>query len=64
MNLYEDREKEQKEFEQKYGTPLKYMADNCVGCGRVRVELWSSGKRICEKCHLDQDTKEYIQVLY
>lgn len=64
MDRYEEQEKELKEFEQKYGTPLKYTDDNCIGCGRARVELWSSGKRICEKCHLDQDTKENVQVLY
>lgn len=28
-----------------------YIDDPCPKCGRVRVEAWSCGKHICEKCH-------------
>ena len=29
---------------------LHYVDIDCPKCGRHRVELWSSGKHICEKC--------------
>jgi len=64
MGIYEEREKEQKEFEEKYGHPMHYIHIPCKGCGRVRVELWTSEKKICEKCHLNQDTMEYEPVQY
>jgi hypothetical protein len=61
---YEEEEKEEKEFREKYGHVLSYTNKRCINCGRMRVELWSSGKRICEKCHMNQDTKEYEPVKY
>jgi len=64
MNQYEEAEQEQREFEEKYGYPIKYTGEACKSCGRVRVELWSSGKRICEKCHIDQTTMEHMPVRY
>lgn len=33
------------------GKCLGYTHEECPNCGRVRVERWSCGKRICEKCH-------------
>lgn len=48
-----------REFENKYGNPVKYLSNECINCGRVRVELWSCGQKICEKCHFNQDTKEF-----
>lgn len=33
------------------GKCLGYTPEECPNCGRVRVERWSCGKRICEKCH-------------
>lgn len=38
---------------------LGYTGENCINCGRLRVEKWSNGLRICEKCNYDQDKKEY-----
>jgi uncharacterized Zn finger protein (UPF0148 family) len=35
-----------------------YTPDECKYCGRVRVEL-IDGKKICEKCHYNQDTEEF-----
>ncbi|WP_416149483.1 TFIIB-type zinc finger domain-containing protein [Salipaludibacillus sp. HK11] len=35
-----------------------YVSDECKNCGRVRVEL-IDGKKICEKCHFNQDTNDY-----
>lgn len=40
-------------------TPIKYDGTECAYCGRLRVELYSDGKRICEKCDRDQATGEY-----
>ena len=62
--FYEEEEKESKEFEEKYGHVLHYLSEPCKNCGRVRVELWFSGKKICEKCHFNQDTNEYEPVRY
>lgn len=33
------------------GKCLGYTPEECPNCGHVRVERWSCGKRICEKCH-------------
>lgn len=30
--------------------PLYYLETECPNCGRLRVEHWSNGKDICEKC--------------
>ena len=34
----------------KLGNLLGYTGEQCPNCGRFRVEKWSCGKRICEKC--------------
>lgn len=41
------------------GKWLSYTDQECVNCGRVRVDLWENGDKICEKCNFNQDTKEY-----
>jgi len=41
------------------GKILGYTDKECNNCGRLRVELWENGDRICEKCKWNQDTKEY-----
>lgn len=35
----------------KIGEWLGYTDYECPNCGRMRVESWSCGKHICEKCH-------------
>lgn len=35
-----------------------YTGENCINCGRNRVEK-SNKRRVCEKCHMNQDTGEY-----
>ena len=35
----------------KLGELIDYTGEACPNCGRVRVEAWTCGKRICEKCH-------------
>lgn len=41
----------EEEEENELGYCKGYIADPCPKCGRVRVEAWSCGKHICEKCH-------------
>jgi len=38
---------------------IGYISEPCKACSRVRVELYSDGRKICEKCHFDQNTEEY-----
>lgn len=33
---------------------LGYVSKECNNCGRVRVEEYSDGSLICEKCYWDQ----------
>jgi uncharacterized OB-fold protein len=41
------------------GKLIGYISEECKSCGRVRVELWENGDKICEKCGWNQDTEEY-----
>jgi len=36
-----------------------YTGEDCINCGRNRVEQSNKGRRVCEKCYMDQDTGEY-----
>lgn len=38
---------------------IGYIDENCINCGRLRVELWDNGLKLCEKCNFDQDKQEY-----
>jgi hypothetical protein len=42
------------------GNLLGYTGEHCPNCGRVRVEEWSCGKRICEKCNWCIEDEDYI----
>lgn len=39
--------------------PMYYVDMDCPECGRHRVELWSNGKLICEKCCWCIEDEEY-----
>lgn len=39
--------------------PLHYVKDECINCGRCRVEKYTDGSLICEKCHFNQETNQY-----
>ena len=56
---YDDYLKKYNEFLRNLGTYEGYSGENCKNCGRNRVEMYSSGKLICEKCGYDQDTEDY-----
>lgn len=37
---------------------VRYIPVKCLYCGRTRVELWTDGKHICQKCGRDLETGE------
>lgn len=41
------------------GELIGYTNDDCVSCGRMRVEKYECGALICEKCNVNQVTKQY-----
>lgn len=43
--------------------PLKYDGSRCPNCGRIRVELWSNGWHICEKCNWCIETQNYVDMM-
>ena len=43
----------------KLGELIDYTGDPCPNCGRYRMESWSCGKRICEKCHWCIEDQDY-----
>ena len=44
------------------GELLEYTGEPCPNCGRVRVQKWSCGKHICEKCnYCIEDDKYYYE---
>lgn len=45
---------------QDLGRNLGYVSEPCPNCGRVRVEKYSSGKHICEKCAWCIEDGEYF----
>lgn len=45
----------------KLGECLGYIDEPCPKCGRVRVERWSCGKHICEKCHWVIEDETYYR---
>lgn len=59
---HEDEDRRQREATRQAYRPQGYLAVRCSNCTRSRVELLANGKRICEKCHWDQDKHEYDYV--
>jgi len=45
-------------FHKEMGDLIGYIDKPCVNCGRYRVEKFSTGIEVCEKCGVDQRTKE------
>lgn len=43
----------------KVGAWYDYTGDKCPKCGRVRVLMTESGKRVCEKCLWIIEDQEY-----
>lgn len=43
--------------------PLKYVGARCSNCGRIRVEIWSNGWHICEKCNWCIETQDYVDMM-
>lgn len=38
---------------------IGYTGEECKNCGRVRVELFENGAKICEKCGWNEAEEEY-----
>lgn len=38
---------------------VHYTSDECPNCGRMRVELYTNDKRVCEKCHWCIEERQY-----
>jgi len=38
---------------------IGYTGEDCVSCGRNRVIKFKNGKKLCEKCNIDQKTNDY-----
>ena len=47
---------------QDLGKYLGYVSEPCPNCGRVRVEKYSGGKHICEKCHWCIEDEGYFNM--
>lgn len=50
------------EKEDDLGDYMGYANEPCPKCGRMRVEFWSSGKRICEKCRWCVEDESYYRM--
>lgn len=59
-NPYSEEEREEQEFWEQMGKNRGYIETPCLNCGRIRVEHWSCGKDICEKCHWCIQDKGYF----
>lgn len=65
INNWIDEENERRrKFYEKLGENLGYIDKECINCGRLRVEKYSSGNEICEKCGFEQNTKQYYENEY
>lgn len=41
------------------GILIGYTGEACPKCGRYRIEQWSRGRRVCEKCHYCLEDDDY-----
>lgn len=61
MTIFEeisnDEYQKQDNYYKEKGFLLGYTGKECINCGRNRVEKYSTGVEICEKCGTDQKTK-------
>lgn len=54
-----DPDAEYIETDEDKGKCLGYTGDKCTKCGRVRVEAWENGDKVCEKCYWNETKGEY-----
>lgn len=55
-----DQEKPKKWMAAQIGVPAGYTGYNCPKCGRLRLETYTCGRRICEKCRWCVEEQRYI----
>ncbi len=58
-DIWDEEIRKEKEHWDAKGERLGYDSTECPKCGRVRVEEYSKGERICEKCHWNITTEAY-----
>ena len=44
--------------------PIKYIYKECNNCGRYRIEIYADGRKVCEKCHYNQEEKKFDHHLF
>ena len=59
MSYHEEQEAEYKKYWESRGEPLWYIEGACEKCGRERVERWSNGDEVCEKCYWNKTKQKY-----
>lgn len=59
--IWQDEINKRDNFYKKMGELIGYTGEQCICCGRNRVEKFSTGIRVCEKCGTDQLTKKYMK---
>jgi len=55
----EENDRKEREQREAYHPAESGYCGECENCHRQRVELCNNGKRICEKCHWDQEAHAY-----
>ncbi|XZN14437.1 hypothetical protein ACSW9O_15330 (plasmid) [Clostridium perfringens] len=45
--------------EQDKGKCLGHIEEECINCGRLRVEKFENGDEVCERCKFNQLTEEF-----
>lgn len=43
---------------------IMYVSKECPKCGRVRVEHYTNGKHVCEKCHWCIEENQYRESIF
>ena len=57
-NMWKDEEERRNNFFKTLGEYKGYYGEKCIECGRYRVQVFSNGNLVCEKCGTDQKTKQ------
>lgn len=62
--IWDDELVKQAKYHETMGEYLGYTGKECINCGRNRVETYSTGIEICEKCGTDQKTHQIYENEY
>lgn len=56
INELEREQERENNYFKKLGNYVKYDSEECINCGRARVNIFDNGNKVCEKCGFDQKT--------